>query len=179
MIILINGSFGVGKTTVAKRLVERIPKSTLFNPEIIGFALQRLPEFVPLSGRGTEDFQDIALWRRLTALTALTINKTAKRTIIVPMAFCKLKYLNQIRSELLGGKAAVHHFCLTAPVEVIYERLEKRGVDPASIDGRWIYARVAGCCEIHSAAEFGKHIETNERTPDEIADEILKTIRSV
>ena len=32
MIILVNGSFGVGKTTVAELLVNRIPNSLLYEP---------------------------------------------------------------------------------------------------------------------------------------------------
>lgn len=176
MIILVNGSFGVGKTTVAKLLVDRIPKSTLFNPEIIGFVLQRLPGFIPLSGCDTEDFQDISLWRRSTVLTALMLHKTTGRTIIIPMAFSKLEYLNQIRSQLLHSGVAVHHFCLTAPVGVIHERLRKRGVNPSSVEGQWVYPRAARCCEMHTAPEFNKHINTNKRSPGEVADDISERI---
>jgi predicted kinase len=179
MIILVNGAFGAGKTTVAKLLVDRIPKSVLFDPEIIGFVLQRLPRFMSLKNRDTEDFQDIPLWRRLTALTALILHKTLGRTIIIPMAFCKLEYLNQIRSRLLRGGVAIHHFCLTAPVEVIHERLRKRGVNPLSAEGQWVYPRAARCCETHIAPEFGKHINTNNKLPSEVADDILENIWSV
>jgi dephospho-CoA kinase len=40
MIIFINGSFGVGKTTVAEMLVKRISNSLLFDPVV--HALQHL-----------------------------------------------------------------------------------------------------------------------------------------
>jgi len=33
VIIFINGSFGVGKTTVAEKLVSRLPDSLLYDPE--------------------------------------------------------------------------------------------------------------------------------------------------
>lgn len=177
MVILINGSFGVGKTTVAKLLAARMPKSILFDPEVIGFVLQHLSKFIPLSGRGTGDFQDIPLWRKLTVITALALNKNTSRTIIVPMTFSNLDYLNQIRSELLDKNITVRHVCLTAPVEVVYERLGKRGVNSATPEGAWIYPRAARCCEIHTAAEFGEHINTNERSPAEIADDIWKRIQ--
>jgi thymidylate kinase len=176
MVILINGSFGVGKTTVAKLLAARIPKSILFDPELIGFVLQPLSKFIPLSGRGTGDFQDILLWRKLTAMTASALKKITNRTIIIPMTFSNLDYLNQIRCKLLNKSITVRHLCLTAPVEVVYERLRKRGVNSASPEGAWIYPRAARCCEIHTAAEFGEHINTMERSPVEIADDIWKRI---
>jgi len=54
VILLLNGAFGIGKTTVARALVARLPRSVLFDPELIGMALQ-----------GTAgDFQDRKAWRR-------------------------------------------------------------------------------------------------------------------
>ncbi len=178
MVILINGAFGVGKTTVAGLLVAKIPKSILFDPEVIGFVLQRLCKFIPFSGHGTDDFQDIPLWRNLTALTALALDKITSRTVIVPMTFSNLEYLNRIRSKLLSKDITVRHFCLTASVETVYERLKIRGVDSSSPEGMWIYPRAAKCCEIHRASEFGEHIDTNKRLPGEIADDIRKRIQA-
>ena len=68
MAVLLNGAFGVGKTTVARRLVRLLSGSLLFDPEVIGFALRRLPSFLPLRGRGTSDYQDPrSTYRRRTA----------------------------------------------------------------------------------------------------------------
>lgn len=36
MIIWINGSFGVGKTTIAERLKDKIRESIIYDPEEIG-----------------------------------------------------------------------------------------------------------------------------------------------
>ena len=41
MILLLNGAFGIGKTTVARVLVARMPNALLFDPEMIGLILQR------------------------------------------------------------------------------------------------------------------------------------------
>ncbi|HCJ9739900.1 TPA: tunicamycin resistance protein, partial [Escherichia coli] len=40
MIIWINGPFGAGKTTLAKRLRDRRSKSLIFDPEEIGFVVK-------------------------------------------------------------------------------------------------------------------------------------------
>ncbi len=42
MIVWINGAFGAGKTTTARELIELIPNSTLFDPEVIGGTLTYL-----------------------------------------------------------------------------------------------------------------------------------------
>lgn len=57
MIIWINGPFGAGKTTLAKRLRDRRSKSLIFDPEEIGFVVK---ETVPMPASG--DYQDLPLW---------------------------------------------------------------------------------------------------------------------
>ena len=63
MILLINGAFGIGKTTVSRLLKRQIDGSRLYDPEWAGSVLMRLP-FIKLEGAGTDDFQDINLWRK-------------------------------------------------------------------------------------------------------------------
>ncbi len=52
MIIWINGPFGAGKTTLAKRLRDRRSKSLIFDPEEIGFVVKETVP-MPASGDGT------------------------------------------------------------------------------------------------------------------------------
>ena len=56
MIIWINGSFGVGKTTIAEKLKERIKNSIIYDPEKVGLFLDKM-----LSEK-KDDFQDYELW---------------------------------------------------------------------------------------------------------------------
>jgi deoxyadenosine/deoxycytidine kinase len=42
MIIMINGAFGVGKTTVAHRLHKSITNSMVYDPEEIGYMLRNI-----------------------------------------------------------------------------------------------------------------------------------------
>lgn len=53
-------AIGIGKTTVAGR----VSGSAIFGPERIGYVLRRLPRWIPLEGRGSDDYQDLSLWRR-------------------------------------------------------------------------------------------------------------------
>src|SRR4051794_32888072 len=104
MVILINGAFGVGKTTVARRLRKRIGGGILFNPEWLGSVLMRLPRFVRMKGRGTGDFQDIELWRSLTARILRLCESLPFSTVIVPMTVWRYEYHHQLVAQLSDAK---------------------------------------------------------------------------
>ena len=59
MYVLLNGSFGVGKSHVARELRRSLPDSAIADPEWIGVLLQCG------AGRHRSDFQHDPLWRRL------------------------------------------------------------------------------------------------------------------
>jgi len=48
MIVIVNGAFGVGKTTVANLLRAKLRNTAVFDPERIGYVPRRLRAFVPL-----------------------------------------------------------------------------------------------------------------------------------
>lgn len=97
MIIWINGPFGAGKTTLAKRLRDRRSKSLIFDPEEIGFVVK---ETVPMPASG--DYQDLPLWRGLTIAAVREIRRNYSQDIIIPMTLVHPDYLTEI---LDGGKA--------------------------------------------------------------------------
>lgn len=170
MVVLLNGAFGVGKTTVARKLVRLLPGSLLFDPEVIGFVLRRLPAFVPLRGRGTADYQDLALWRSLTVALGRSCLRL-RPTVIVPMAFSNRAYLAEIRDGLRGRRERVLHFCLTAPLHVVEARLRARQAEA------WCFRRAAECCAAHEDPFFAEQVQTEDRSPDEVAEVIAATLR--
>lgn len=94
MIIWLNGPFGAGKTTLAQKLREHRPDLLLFDPEEIGFIVKTT---VPSAPSG--DYQDLPLWRGMTAAALAEKRKHYSQDIIVPMTLVRSDYLN----ELLGG----------------------------------------------------------------------------
>jgi predicted kinase len=157
VILLLNGAFGVGKTTVARSLVARSPRAILFDPELIGIALQRVTR--------VDDFQDLRAWRRLTIL-GIRLTRLLWPNVIVPMTFTNPAYLGEIRTALRRFDPNVVHVCLVAPEDVIRERLRHRPPDP------WVDARVTECCVVHQRAEFATQLETANRTVEEIVEEL-------
>jgi chloramphenicol 3-O-phosphotransferase len=163
VILLLNGAFGIGKTTVARALVARMPRARLFDPERIGIALQRVTR--------VGDFQDLRLWRWLT-IQAIRVMRRFTPNLVVPMAFSNPAYLREIRAGVSRFEPRVVHVCLVAPLEVVRERLHRRGRDA----NEWVRRRAAECCIAHASEEFAMQVSAGDRAPDAIADEILRTV---
>ena len=178
MLVIINGAFGVGKTTVVAILRRRFPGSTVCDPERIGYVLQRLPTFVHFSARRLDDYQDSAFWRFITAYWA---GRQARRgrVVFLPMCFGNSGYLEEIRSAVQSRGCVVHHVCLTASAATILSRLSGRGLDPDSEEGRWVYPRALRACVLHLEPQFAIQIPTDDLTPNGVADEIRSQIATV
>lgn len=167
MIIFINGSFAVGKTTIAELLVQRIPHSMLFDPEEIGSSLARIVRPV----EQLNDFQDISIWRPLVVTTAHHLREAYQRTLIMPMTIWHRPYFDEIINGLRQFEPQVHHFCLTASEKTLFHRLSKREHTPQAY--AWITERIPHCVNAFQSPAFAVQIATEGKTPGEIVEEIL------
>ncbi|MGI9064262.1 MAG: hypothetical protein ACR2FQ_10695 [Pseudonocardiaceae bacterium] len=75
MIVWLNGTFGVGESSVAAVLQRALPESTRFDPELVGFMLREMVA-VP-----TGDFQDLPLRRRLVVEVGATLHDASGASI--------------------------------------------------------------------------------------------------
>ena len=90
MIILINGPFGVGKTSVATLLNENLENYIIFDPEEIGSMLRNIvTEDIQYQKEKTDDFQDIILWKELTVLIAAKLMATYNTNLIIKICLPK------------------------------------------------------------------------------------------
>ena len=172
MVVFINGSFGIGKTTVARLLSAKLPNSASFDPEPVGVVLSRLALLLPLRER-TDDFQDLVSWRQ-TSIRAIDFALRFRKTVIVPMAFSNASYLGEFLSHFRGRAVPTLHFCLTAPHRAVLERLQGR--ERQRRPTQWQLRRSAECCEAHDAPEFAEHIATADHSALEVANEISERI---
>src|SRR2546428_3074982 len=135
-VIWINGSFGVGKSSVAEELVRSWPQALIFDPELLGRYLRwALPDELQCA-----DFQDIPLWRDLTVQTALGMLRQYGRPLIVPMTLVVPKYFEEIIGGLEQAGVPVRHFALRAEKETILARTRGR---PEST--HWTTEQVGRC----------------------------------
>lgn len=170
MVVFINGSFGVGKTTVAGHLRDLLPGGTLYDPEIIGSRLHRLfGRIAP-----TDDFQTYRLWRTFVAGDVRRLHRVGP--VIVPMTLSNPLYFKQVVGVVRKRERDVHHFCLVAPQSVIEQRLIARDCDHGP--GSWPWVRVAKCCEAFESELFEHKIDATKASPLVLAEEIRDRLRS-
>lgn len=171
MIVMINGSFGVGKTTVAKLLREAVKGSAIYDPEWAGIVLMRLPKWIKPKGSGTGDFQNIDLWRRSVVAGVRLFRLFASGPIIVPMTFSHRAYFDEIVMGLRRLDPELRVFCLKAGLPTVKKRLALRGTEIE--EAKWIARRIVECAQAHLDPHFGEPVDTEERTADEVAQDIM------
>lgn len=164
MIIMLNGTFGVGKTTVARQLVQQLPQSLFYDPEIVGSALLRLYP----AARRPADFQDLSLWRRMTFHLPRLLHAAGQRTVVMPMTIWRKDYFSEIVDRLRETEQAVYHFTLLAEPDVLEARIH------ASNEAvEWRLQHLARCASALADDTFAVHIDTTHLTPDEVTTQIL------
>ena len=164
MIIMINGSFGVGKTTTANSLLEHFPGSSLFDPEEVGFTLPKLP--------GVSDFQDNPIWKE-KVVEAIREIHSSEKTLIIPMTIHREENFDYITDHLKDIDPNFHHFTLLAPLDIVKSRIVKRKDNPTTL---FYNKELPTCVEKLQNDKYAKHIETDSRSTEEITQTIYDLI---
>ncbi|MFH8293172.1 NUDIX domain-containing protein [Streptomyces sp. NPDC018059] len=128
MIVWINGAFGAGKTSAARELIELIPNSTFFDPEVIGGALPHL--LPPKRLAEVSDYQDLPIWRRLVVDTAAALLAEVGGVLVVPMTLLRQEYRDEIFGGLAARRIPVRHIVLTPDETILRERISGREMPP-------------------------------------------------
>jgi hypothetical protein len=170
--VFINGPFGVGKTSVANVLVERIPGAMMYDPEKVGSFLRRILEPVEKVG----DFQDYALWRTLVVEVARQLKNEYGRPLIIPMTVCHRKYFDSITGSLRCVDSDLSCFRLTASEKILRSRILTRLDEEGSHE--WCLSHLDAGLVASRDPAFGVEIQTDNRTPADVADQILKKLAS-
>ena len=173
MIIMLNGAFGVGKTTIASELQKELGNSMIYDPEEIGFMLRNIvPDEIKNCEAETGDFQDLHLWRELTIKVAKSLMAKYKMHLIVPMTIRNSEYLQYIQEGFKHIDEHTFHFCLTASKETIYERLRDRGEE----EGNWCFQQTDKCLDAYRETVFGEFIDTENTSVTHIIERIKEKL---
>lgn len=168
MIVLLNGPFGVGKTTVARILVQRISGAMLYDPEMVGAFLRTvLGKVEPV-----DDFQDYLLWPRLTVAVGRVLLEAYGGPLIVPMTITRRAYFEAIVGGFRRFDRAVLPLRFTASHEEVRRRILAR--PEAEGPHAWCLAHLDEGLSMSRDPTFGLEVRTEESTPSQIADEIAE-----
>ena len=167
MILWINGAFGSGKSSVAEAVKGKIPKSYIYDPENVGYFIW---EVFPDELKRKGNFQHIPMWREFNYKILKYISNNYDGVIIAPMTIYIRQYYDEIVGALIGGGVVVQSFILSAAKQVIIDRLIGQG-DTA--DG-WRVQHIDGCIKAFETDIPGVKIDTENRSVDDIASEIIR-----
>ncbi|MCT7354876.1 NUDIX domain-containing protein [Streptomyces sp. 15-116A] len=182
-VVWINGAFGAGKTTTARELIELIPNSTLFDPEVIGGALAHLLPAKRLAEVG--DYQDLPIWRRLVIDTAAAMLTELGGTLVVPMTLLRQDYRDEIFGGLAARRIPVRHVLLAPAETILRERIAGREVPEDLPDGeirvrQWSYDHIepykAALASWLTADAYP--VDTGALSPYDAAARIAEAVRS-
>ena len=168
MIIWLNGAFGAGKTQTAYELKRRIPNSMIYDPEQIGFFINR--SFPKEIKKG--DFQDYDIWREFNYKALKHIQSEYNGTIIIPMTIVNPQYYEEIIVRLKDEGVDVQHFVLGASKETLEKRLKSRFEKKNS----WPEQQIDRCLEGFTHPVFEGPIDTNDLTTEQVVETIASTL---
>lgn len=175
MIIWLNGTHGVGKTTTSALVQELIPDSRVFDAEKVGETLMDITPGLP----ATDNFQHWPPWRPLVVETARRVLDYAGGILVMPMTVLVEEYWREISSGLARHDIPVRHFVLHADQDTIRRRIEGDtllGPVPSPFRLKYLepYAEAARLW-LHAEAEV---VDTTHLTPAEAAAQIAEAVKS-
>ena len=182
MIIWINGTFGAGKTSAARELVELIPNSTFYDPELVGAGLQYLLPQKKLAE--VTDFQDLPIWRRLVVDTAAALLAEVPGVLVVPMALLRQEYRDEIFGGLASRRIPVRHVLLAPEETILRKRIAGRTEYPDDPEHdervrRWAYEHIGPYRTALDWLTRDAHtIDTSALTAYETAERIAEAVRT-
>jgi shikimate kinase len=119
VIIWLNGTFGAGKTTTAKRLAERLEHARLFDPELVGDILM-----AALEDHDFADFQDLPPWRELVPVFSERIAAFTGQHLIAPQTVLSEAYWTELAQSFGKRSLDIFHVLLHVDTEALTARIE-------------------------------------------------------
>ncbi|MFJ6698974.1 NUDIX domain-containing protein [Streptomyces sp. NPDC091272] len=183
MIVWINGAFGAGKTSAARELIDLIPNSTFYDPEVIGAGLGQLLPAKRLAEVG--DYQDLPIWRRMVVDTAAALLAEVPGVLVVPMTLLRQEYRDEIFGGLASRRIPVRHVLLQVEETILRTRIaarEEPGMTDADTEARvrrWAYDHIEPYLAALDWITGDAHVvDGSHRTPHETAEQIARAVRS-
>ena len=162
MIIWISGAYGVGKSTVAEAIAAKLENALIFDAEDVGNAVRENYPDCPYG----YIYEDYPLWGKFCRMLLADIHETFHNDILVPMTLLR-QDSNGIIEKLNADGIPTKLIILEGSRKTVHDRILSRGED----EDCWCMENL-DLARSGSSALPGFHIQTDGRTPGEIAAEI-------
>jgi hypothetical protein len=173
VIVWLNGTFGVGKTTTARALVDALPDARVFDSETVGYMLRHVLHTVAVG-----DFQEWTPWRRLVVETAAQVLDYVGGTLVVPQSVLVEAYWEELRSGLAQRGVPVHHVVLHADEDTLVGRIDADTVEVGARQWRLDHLADYGRA-LPWLSRTAEVIDTSTGTPTEVAEIVIGSLRNV
>lgn len=150
----------------------------IFDPEEIGSLVRRI------AVKQTEDFQDMAIWRRLVADTIVALQAYEDCDLVVPMTMLEPKYRQEIFGVLVDSGLTLCHYVLHVEEAELRRRIHAHEIFPDDTERslavrQWRLDHVDPYFDqFLQLSTEAKVIDASGRNIDEITATILLDLRS-
>lgn len=149
-----------------------IKSSSICDLEDLGQIAKNSTDSILPSNVRTDDFQDIPLWRVVSAATLThLVDHYPTCTFIVPMTIGRPDYFHEVVKDV-RERPDFRHFCLTAPLDIVRSRLNARG--GSSDSNSWGIRKAELYIQNFESDVFETHVSTVGRSANEIARQIFE-----
>ncbi|MDF0528649.1 AAA family ATPase [Tsukamurella sp. 8F] len=172
MIVWLNGSHGVGKTTTSRLVQDVIPDSRVLDAEKVGATLMGITPGLP----PTDNFQHWDPWRPLVVDTVRRVLDYTGGTLVMPMTVLVERYWDEISGGLAEHGIPVRHFVLHADRDTLRQRIRDdaiMGISRFRLQYVEPYLEAAKTW-LHASAEV---IDTAGLDPAEVAQQVVLRLR--
>lgn len=168
MIIWISGAYGVGKSTLANALSSVIDNAMVYDAEGVGNAVRGNYPGEPYG----VIFEDYPLWCEFNFALLMDIHCNFNKHILVPMTLVRQNSYDKIIGRLIKAGIDTKFIILEATHENIHNRILARGEDEEC----WCMRNIDMANEGSKAVSGGYHIQTDNKSVEELAKEVLDYI---
>lgn len=174
MIVWINGTFGVGKTTTAGLIRQHRPGWRVFDPEWVGFMLR-----ANLSDLAVDDFQDLPPWRVLVPSVAHQIASLTGDDLLAVQTVLVHEYWDELRGGFAHHGLELFHVVLDADESVLRERISADQIDEGARQWRLDHVATYRSARSWMVAAADLVVDTSQVGAPEVASQILGSMREV
>ena len=174
VMIWLNGSFGVGKTSTAQVVAATSTRWRPFDPESVGSMLKS-----NLTGRSLGgDFQHFAAWRRLVPLVAREVADFTGEELVAVQTVLIEQYWNDLRAGLTRQGFDVFHVLLDADPSALRSRIEADTSATGGLARQWRLDHIAAFESNRSwmATSADLVVDTAAESPRGVARAVLAAV---